>query len=77
MIAEIFTRYFPHKLSMHSFDNSDNQAKKNNNWFLLQKFFTRHGYPFQPEEFKDIKNGNFEQLVTFMVKLYQTLTKRT
>lgn len=62
---------------MHSFDNSDNQTKKNNNWFLLQKFFAKNSYPFHPDEYKDIKNGNFEQLVAFMSKLYQILAKRT
>lgn len=62
---------------MHSFDNSDNQTKKNNNWYLLGKFFEKHGYNFKQEEFKDIKNGNFEQLVTFMIKLYEILAKRT
>lgn len=77
MIAEIITRYFPHKLSMHSFDNSENEAKKNNNWFLLKKFFQKNDYPFREEEFKEIKNGNFEQLVSFMIKFYQLLAKRT
>lgn len=61
---------------MHSFDNSDNQARKNNNWFLLQKFFEKSNYAFKLEDFNEIKNGNFEQLVSFMIKLYQFLTKR-
>ena len=62
---------------MHSFDNSENQTKKNNNWYLLGKFFEKNEYPFKPEEYKDIKNGNFEQLVSFMLKFYTVLAKRT
>jgi hypothetical protein len=62
---------------MHSFDNSENLTKKNNNWYLLSKFFERHDYPLKPDDYKEIKNGNFEQLVSFMIKLYQILAKRT
>ena len=62
---------------MHSFDNSDNLTKKNNNWYLLGKFFEKNEYKLKPEDFKDIKNGNFEQLVAFMIKLYEILAKRT
>jgi len=61
---------------MHSFDNSDNAARKNNNWFLLEKFFKKNQLEFKPEEYKEIKNGNFEQLVNFMIKIYKFLTKR-
>lgn len=69
-------RYHPHKLSMHSFDNSFNTAKMNNNWFLLDKFFKNNNMPFQPEEYNKIKEGNFEQLVAFIIKLYAHLTNR-
>lgn len=62
---------------MHSFDNSENVAKKNNNWFLLAKFFEKHDLPLSQADFKDIRYGDFEQLVAFMLKLYQLLAKRT
>lgn len=62
---------------MHSFDNSENVVKRNNNWFLLEKFFKKNGLEFKVEEYKDIKNGNFEQLVSFMSTIYKSLTKRT
>lgn len=77
LIAEIFTRYYPHQLSMHSFDNSENTTKKNNNWFLLGKFFQKHQIPFEAKDYSQIKESNFEQLVTFMMKLYSFLTKRS
>jgi hypothetical protein len=76
LIAEIFTRYYPNQLSMHSFDNTSNTAKRNNNWFLLSRFFKKKELPFTEAEYKEIKDGNFEQLVTFMIKLYNILTKR-
>lgn len=77
LIAEIFTRYFPHGISMHSFDNSENTVRKNNNWYLLNKFFLKNEVPFEPHEYNRIKEGDFEQLVAFMLKLYTYLTKRT
>ena len=77
IIAEIFSRYHSGKLSMHSFDNSSNTAKMSNNWFLLSQFIRKQNLPFKPEEFARIKAGDFEQLVTFMIKLYSVLTKRS
>jgi hypothetical protein len=32
LIAEIFSRYFPADISMHSFENTENYAKKRDNW---------------------------------------------
>ena len=62
---------------MHSFDMSNNTTKKNNNWFLLAKFFKKYNLPFKKETYQDIPKGDFDQLVTFMMALYETLTKRT
>lgn len=39
LVAEILSRYFPHKISMHSFDNSNNQERRKNNWQQLELFF--------------------------------------
>lgn len=78
LIAEILARYKPNQLSMHSFDNSQNTVRKASNWSLLEKYFTKYEqeFPFKPAEYMEIKEGNFEDLVKFMVKLYGVLTKR-
>ena len=78
LIAEILARYKPNQLSMHSFDNSQNTVRKASNWSLLEKYFMKYEqeFPFIPAEYMEIKEGNFEDLVKFMVKLYGILTKR-
>ena len=78
LVAEILARYKPNQLSMHSFDNSQNTIRKANNWSLIEKYFMKYEqeFPFKPAEFAEIKEGNFEDLVKFMVKLYGILTKR-
>lgn len=55
LIAEIFSRYFPEKMSysdfeskkyypisMHSFINSTSENIKKNNWVLLESFFKKN-----------------------------------
>ena len=76
LIADIFSRYYPYELSMHGFDNSHNTIRKKNNWYLLAKFFKQKNLRFDPSEYDEIKDGNFNQLVEFMIKVYERLTKR-
>ena len=55
LIAEIFSRYFPEKMtqddidkkkylpvSMHMFDHSQNFDRRKNNWSLLELFFKKN-----------------------------------
>ena len=45
LVAEIFSRYFPHDVQMHSFDNGISLPKKLANWELLEKFFLKKRVP--------------------------------
>jgi len=76
LVAEILARYFPNRLSMHSYDMSENTTRKSNNWLMLSRFFKKYSLPFKEEHYSKIQTGDFDQLVSFMMQLYQYLTKR-
>lgn len=62
---------------MHSYEMSNNTKRKENNWYLLGLFFEKYDFPFKKDEYSGIQNGNFDQLLDFMIKFYEILTKRT
>ena len=82
LIAEIISRYEPGKIPMHAFENSQNQARRDNNWSQLQLFFkkqTLREVHIGPEEYQLImvqKDPKAEQLYQFVCRLYSVCTKR-
>lgn len=42
LVAEIFSRYHPGRIQMHSFDNSHNSERKRNNWHLISLFLAKN-----------------------------------
>lgn len=61
---------------MHSFDNSANSKRKANNWYLIGQFLKKEELGFVEDDYKTIKDNDFEALNGFIRKLYTILTKR-
>lgn len=83
LIGEIVSRYEPGKIPMHAFQNSQNQARRDNNWTQLQLFFRKYELrriKIDDMEYNLIQNNNdhkSEQLFEFICRLYSVCTKRT
>lgn len=83
LIGEIISRYEPGRIPMHSFENSQNAARRDNNWNQLHLFFrkqTLREVNIGGEEYGAIMKGNdhkSEQLYNFVCRLYSICTKRT
>ena len=54
LVGEIFSRYYPGKIQMHSFDNSHNSQRKRNNWALIEHFLDKNDIPISKEEYHKI-----------------------
>lgn len=76
LIAEIFSRYHPGKIQMHSFDSSQNSSRKKNNWDLLELFFTKNSIGVEKKEYDRVLEDDSEQLYEFVCRVYTLLTQR-
>jgi len=76
LVAEIFSRYFPGDISMHSFDNGSQQSCRNDNWEQLFRFFKKREIPISRLDFEPCMNYELGASAAMLVKVYQWLTKR-
>eukprot|EP01084_Bolivina_argentea_P268335 455733_1 len=78
MVAEILSRYYPHDIEMHSFDNGCNINTKQDNWNQLKKFFNKIEFEYNTEEIMNIiKCDTKSQSVKLLInRLYQTITNK-
>lgn len=59
---------------MHSFDNSHNRERRENNFRQLELFFTKNNIKIGG--FKEILDYNWDALYNFIIQVYTQLTER-
>lgn len=77
LIAEIFARYFPHDISMHTFENGTKAACRNDNWEQLFRFFRKKQIPLGRLDFEPVNQGIIGAAQNITIKLYSFLTQRS
>jgi len=77
LVAEIFSRYFPQEISMHTFENGTKMAVRNDNWEQLFRFFKKRNLPFGKADFDPVINVAPGAATALLVKCYTLLTRRT
>ncbi|KAH9530366.1 hypothetical protein CY35_U002800, partial [Sphagnum magellanicum] len=76
LVAEIFSRYFPHDIHMHSYDCGTRLEKKRDNWAQLQKFFQKRSFVVMKDEIDSIINcGPHDGSSPFLERMYKCLTQ--
>ena len=76
LIAEIFSRYFPSDIQMHSFENAENYKKKKDNWQQLQVFFERRKIPIIIKNTDSLILNENDVTLEFVRQIYTLLTER-
>ena len=75
-MAEIFSRYFPHDIQMHSYDNGISLPKKLANWELLEKFFLRKRVPIGREMIDMVIHCKSNAALPLLETIYTCLTSK-
>ncbi|KAL0212729.1 hypothetical protein RCL1_006355 [Eukaryota sp. TZLM3-RCL] len=76
LIAEIFSRYYPQDVQLHSFENGQSLPRKQDNWSQLQRFFTKRAIPFDAQIIQDTIHCKPDAAMTLIESFYTFLTKR-
>ena len=76
LIAEIFSRYFPYEVQMHSYDNGISLVKKLANWELLEKFFQRKRVPIGRDMIDRVIHCKGDAALPLLETVYTCLTSK-
>lgn len=76
LIAEIFSRFFPSDISMHTFSNTENYGRKRDNWNQLQLFFNRRKIPITIHSVDALILNEQDTTLEFVKQIYTLLTER-
>lgn len=77
LVAEIFSRYYPSDISMHTFENGTKASCRNDNWEQLFRFFKKRNIPLGKMDFEPVSMSIAGAAQALLVKIYSVLTRRT
>eukprot|EP00002_Diphylleia_rotans_P007921 TRINITY_DN1757_c0_g1_i8.p1 TRINITY_DN1757_c0_g1~~TRINITY_DN1757_c0_g1_i8.p1 ORF type:complete len:675 (-),score=103.14 TRINITY_DN1757_c0_g1_i8:762-2786(-) len=77
IVAEIFSRYYPADVQMHSYDNGTSLQKKLDNWALLDRFIKKREIPLNPSLVEDTMHAKPGAAISLVESIYEFLTKKS
>jgi hypothetical protein len=77
LVAEILNRYFPSEVDLHSYENGNRIACKNDNWEMIYAVGKKKGLPIGKADFDPIIHCCPGAAMAFLFKLFHLMTKRT
>lgn len=77
LVAEICSRYFPHDINMHSYNNGASTTTKCDNWGQLQKFFRKRALPIPPSYIEGAITAKQGAAVALMELFFEIFTRKS
>ena len=74
LVAEVFSRYFPADIQMHSFANATSSHFKRDNWNQLLAFATKQGVNLPAELVEGSLQGVHGAAIALLEHLYEVFT---
>lgn len=77
LVAEIFSKFFPQDIKMHSFETGLGISSKISNWGLLEKFFRKQNIKIYKKDWDPVIYSAPDASTKLIIKVYEFLTNKT
>ena len=77
LIAEIFSKFYPQEIKMHSYDTGLSISAKLSNWGLLEKFFRKLSINIHKRDWDPVIYSAPEAAEQLLKKVYESITNKT
>ena len=76
LVAEIFSKFFPREIKMHSYDTGQSISAKLSNWGLLEAFFRKQGINISKSDWDPVIYSAPDAAGKILKKIYELITKK-